>query len=355
MDKITFTSESNKLKVQAAYWFSVMERGFSYQEKHDFSSWLNQETTHRNAFENLSRATKHSAVLNEFSGLFPTETVNHPKKIKKAFLTTAVSIFLFIIITLVIVLTAFSPISSTPSNQNKIYATNIGEQASYTLQDGSVLHLNTNTKIRINYSETQRKLTLLQGEANFDVATDSKRPFTVVTGDASFTALGTIFNIQKNNNPLADIELVVEEGKVLLSKTHDVEGSLNKELSHTELEYLPGTIIYSGEMAVIEKNRPLNVLTISQEKQDKNLAWQQGMLIFNGEPLEEVLEEITRYSENNFVILDPKLTQIKISGLFKSNDIKGLLSSLQSNLSIKYERVKNMTIELSQNEAKKSH
>jgi len=78
----------------------------------------------------------------------------------------------------------------------------------------------------VNYSQNQRKITRLRGEANFDVVKNSQRPFTVVTGDKSFTALGTVFNIQTNGNILTDVELLVEEGRVLLSKADDIKESL---------------------------------------------------------------------------------------------------------------------------------
>jgi transmembrane sensor len=352
MDKITFTSEVIGIKTQASFWFSAMKRGFTEQEKHDFSSWLNQETSHRNAFEKISKSTQHSSALNEFSGLFAIETEKKPRKVTIAFITTAASILVAAIVTLAIIRDILFPLASTVLENHKMYTTNVGEQASYKLQDGSTLTLNTNTKVEVNYSESQRKLTLLQGEANFDVVKNNQRPFTVTTGDKSITALGTIFNIQANENRLSNIELLVKEGKVLLSNTDNVRESLNKKLNHTELEYLPGTIIYAGELAVVEENNAPKVVKISKEKQMSNLAWQQGILIFNGEPLEQVLKEISRYSDNTFVILEPKLTKIKVSGLFRTNDINGLLSSLQNNLAIDYKRKKNRAIELSQRDTK---
>ena len=352
MDQITFTSEKIRIKAQASYWLSIMERGFSDQEKHDFSSWLNQNKNHRDVFEKISKSTQHSSTLNDFSGLFSIETEKKPRKVTIAFLTSATSILAAAIVTLVIIFNIVFPLASKTLDNNKMYTTSIGEQASYELQDGSTLTLNTNTSVKVNYSDNQRRLTLLRGEANFDVVKNHQRPFTVFTGDKSFTALGTIFNIQTDENKLTNIELLVKKGKVLLSNTDDIKESLNKKLNPTELEYLPGTIIYSGEMAVVEENRVPKVFKVSQEKQMTNLAWQQGMLIFNGEPLEQVLKEISRYSDNKFVILEPKLTKIKVSGLFKTNDLNGLLSSLQNNLAIDYKRVKNSTIELSQRHSK---
>ena len=352
MDQITFTSEKISIKTQASYWFSTMERGFSDQEKHDFSSWLNQKKSHRTAFEKISKSTQHSSALNEFSGIFSIETEKKPRKVTIAFLTSAASILAAAIVTLAIIFDILFLPASTALENNKMYTTRIGEQASYKLQDGSTITLNTNTSVKVNYSENQRKLTLLQGEANFDVVKNNLRPFTVFTRDKSFTALGTIFNLQTDEHKLSNIELLVKEGEVLLSNTDDIKESLNKRLSPTELEYLPGTIIYSGEMAIVEESRGPKVLKVSKEKQMSNLAWQQGMLIFNGEPLEQVLKEISRYSDNKFVILEPKLTKITVSGLFKTNDLNGLLSSLQNNLAIDYKRVKNNTIELSQRHSK---
>jgi transmembrane sensor len=71
----------------------------------------------------------------------------------------------------------------------------------------------------------------------------------------------------------------------------------------------------------------------------RDLAWQHGMLIFSGEPLSEGLQEVSRYTATRFELSDPELASLKVAGVFKAGDIKGLLDSLQANLSVNHQRL----------------
>ena len=69
------------------------------------------------------------------------------------------------------------------------------------------------------------------------------------------------------------------------------------------------------------------------------MAWQQEMLIFNGESLDEALQEVSRYTATRFELNDPELASLKVAGVFKTGDIKGLLDSLQVNLGVEHQRL----------------
>jgi len=84
----------------------------------------------------MSKTTQYSCALNDFSGLFSTHVVKKPKKLKAYFMTTAASIFLLTVIIIGITLNAFFTLPSTSLENNKVYSTKVGEQASYKLQDG---------------------------------------------------------------------------------------------------------------------------------------------------------------------------------------------------------------------------
>ena len=87
--------------------------------------------------------------------------------------------------------------------------------------------------------------------------------------------------------------------------------------------------------------------SMSQNEIDDDLAWQQGMIVFKGEPLESVLIEIGRYTPVRFHISDDNLRKRRVAGYFKVGDIDGLLSALESSFSIKHEKVTDTSIELS--------
>jgi transmembrane sensor len=196
----------------------------------------------------------------------------------------------------------------------------------------------------VNYSPTQRQLTLVRGEARFDVAKDKDRPFTVTVGEKSFTALGTIFNVQRNTNQA--MELVVTEGKVLITKAMtsviDIKDTLLSVNTPIKQDKLEATLVISGEKAVIAENLASIAKTpvekVSLDQINRDLAWQQGMLIFEGEPLSTALAEISRYTSSSFEIVDSQLAELTVAGYFKAGDIDGLLTSLQSNFGIVYRK-----------------
>ena len=63
------------------------------------------------------------------------------------------------------------------------YETAVGERSTFTLSDGSIVTLNTNSELTVHYSDTRREARLARGEANFEVAKNRAKPFVVRAGD----------------------------------------------------------------------------------------------------------------------------------------------------------------------------
>jgi len=288
------------------------------------------------------------SVLKELSGIFPLE--KKPQS-RGSFITNFALAASFAIATVtglnfaldINPLAIFQNIQG--ANYSQTFKTKLGEQVLHSLPDGSLLQLNTNTQVTVNYKNNQRFLTLIQGEANFDVAKDKSRPFVVTVGEQSFTALGTAFNIQKKSSQ--DIELIVTEGKVLVSQTNDILSKITNKKDEHSLDTLPGLLVNVGEKSTVENNTLTVATKISPEQVQKNTAWQQGILIFDGDTLSDALAEISRYNNTTFEVLDEDISALKISGYFKAGDINGLLSSLDYNFNIQSKRTDNSSIQLS--------
>src|SRR3954470_6159342 len=92
------------------------------------------------------------------------------------------------------------------------YETRIGETRIVPLDDGSVVTLNTDSKIEVEYTEERRGITLVKGEALFDVAKNKARPFIVDAGGATVRAVGTSFSV--TFLPNRPIQVLVREGEV---------------------------------------------------------------------------------------------------------------------------------------------
>jgi transmembrane sensor len=345
-----------QIQEQACLWISRIDRGLSLSERQGLVAWCNQDNNHHKTLLAMASHWDDLSVLSELRGLFPLEKA--PKKLNKKFSIYAVaaSLALFSLLGASYIndehLSLFFPFINHSQKVVQVFETSIGEQTRFVMPDGSNIQLNTNSLVTIDFNDKQRKLTLVRGEAHFDVAKDKNRPFTVVVGEKSFTALGTIFNVQRKND--STMELVVTEGKVLIAKalatTEKLKASLNsynkyKNDNNPNTPVLLDNIIVSsdvvvtvGEKAVIANNHTHPVEKISHEQVERDLAWQQGMLIFDGEPLEKALAEVSRYTHSTFEIKDDAIAKLKVAGYFKAGDIDGLLSSLAGNFNLTYQK-----------------
>lgn len=343
---MTHLKANDEIEKQAKYWLFRIEQGLSLQERQAFVAWSNQDNKHHSALHKYSRSLSTSKLLTDFNGLFPLEkksTTQSEKLFSK--LSLAACVTFFCVMTSELLLTnGLSPFfQDTPSKiVYQQFSTETGEQASFSLPDGSLVQLNTNSLLTISFSEEHRQLNLIKGEALFDVAKDKLRPFSVSSGQQSFTALGTIFNIQKSEND--HLELLVTEGRVLIADLNETLPVLTKKIALTTKQPNAKNIIVAGEIATIINKNKLSVNKISPQVIEQELAWQKGMVIFDGQSLTDALDEISRYSQVKFTIEDPELASMKVSGRFKAGDIETLLGSLSYNFDLEYKQTNNNTI-----------
>ena len=343
---MTKEQSTNEIEMQAKYWLWRIEQGLSQQERQSFVAWVNQKNEHHLALHKYSPSKKMSKVLADFNGLFPLEK-KAPHKYKKSFtqFSLAASVIFFSLLSSHVflnksLLSFFQDTSSAIVYQQ--YSTKIGEHANFNLPDGSIVHLNTNSLLTISFSGDHRQLNLIKGEALFDVAKDTSRPFSVTSGEQSFTALGTIFNVQKSDNN--HLELIVTEGRVLIADSNASLPELTKKIAKNSENNQENSIIIAGEKATIINQAQWSKSIVSPNALTEELAWQKGMLIFDGEFLKTALEEISRYTDVTFTIQDEKIANRKVSGYFKAGDVDTLLDSISANFELNCTRTNHNTV-----------
>lgn len=345
MNKVTQFHSKDDIQEHACLWVTRMDRGLSLQEQKDLSIWTQLTKHHHTTLFEVASHWDNLSILNELGVLFPLEAEQGAAKKKWQSMAIAASVALVsIILTSVVLRFDFSHSDDINSFAKMTrYSTVVGEQARHPLPDGSNIQLNTNSIVTIDFTETYRKITLVRGEALFDVAKDKNRPFIVSSGKQSFTALGTIFNVQKTDEN--NIELLVTEGRVLLSKGVQKVEEIIFSLASSD-DSLLGDVVTSGQKAVVTQNNSLPAEQLSLENIQRDLAWQQGMLIFNGEPLSKALDEVSRYNNKKFKITDEQLLSIPISGYFRTDDLDDLLLALSSSLKVVVTNLDENTISL---------
>jgi transmembrane sensor len=198
-----------------------------------------------------------------------------------------------------------------------VYATDIGEQRTIRLKDGSVVELNTASRIRVSFTKDRRELRLLAGQALFHVAKDATRPFVVSCGSATVRAVGTQFDVYKKGT---DATVTVLEGKVAISEVGVTERSLAVSLSAGEqVDITPKAVtrVPSTRVAVASAT-----------------AWTQRRLMFEATPLDQVVADFNRYNTKAVVIADPALLKFHISGDFSAFDPEQLVQFMKDRFQV---------------------
>ena len=259
----------------------------------------------------------------------------------------------------------------------KLYTTDIGEQKTIELADHSIVQLNTNSRLEVDYSADYRRLRLVQGEAHFDVAHNPDRPFEVYAGQGLVRAVGTSFTVHMRK---IDVEVIVTEGAVEFDRTDStapaqqpktqinvtaIQGPLDTETgkseisgsatgnSETSASTNPATTtlkVEAGNMLTYSANDLDDIKQLVASQIEQQLAWRQGMLMFQGEPLQNVVDEISRYTDLKIIIPERSAREMKVGGLFKVGDTESLFEALRDGFDIHVKKVSRNVVYLISNE-----
>ncbi|MBY8823810.1 FecR family protein [Sphingomonas colocasiae] len=181
--------------------------------------------------------------------------------------------------------------------------TAVGEQRSLRLADGSVVTLNTATALTTAFDADRRLVRLDRGEASFEVAKDSLRPFIVEAGGTRVVAVGTVFDVRFVDGGLS---VTLAEGKVRV-----VEPS-RAGVAPAEIEMVPGQRLRQATPGARPMLQAVNLQTAR--------AWRAGQVVFGDTPLGEAVAEMNRYADQPIAIDDPAVARLRISGAFRATD-----------------------------------
>lgn len=195
-----------------------------------------------------------------------------------------------------------------------------GQCVNVTLPDGSNIWLNAQTTIQypVSFNKENRQVKL-DGEAYFDIAKDSKRPFIVNTKECSVEVLGTKFNIDAYYSR-DKFETVLMEGSVKVSMLNDPTQAVSLK---------PNNKVY----------RSNGKLLIQKVSNYERYRWKEGLICFVDEPFKVVMEDFEKFYGLTIVVNNQKVTQYLYTGKFKQTDgIDYALSLLQKNIHFTYQR-----------------
>jgi transmembrane sensor len=245
-----------------------------------------------------------------------------------------------------------------PRIRGQIIETDRGERREVVLADGSRLQVDPQTRLRVKYSDSVRRVLLERGRALFHVAKNPNRPFLVQADDTTVRAVGTAFGVEQR---LQGIIVTVAEGKVAVFPTsrammsaapsdnpdiHAPDASAQSGNEASPVSSSHGKVIQrsdrlspetrgAGEI-FLTANQQVTVQTsgsaepVREIDSQRALAWAQGRLIFQNDQLGHAIAEFNRYSHVQLTVTDPELAAKPVSGVFNAAEPEAFIAFLQS-------------------------
>jgi transmembrane sensor len=207
----------------------------------------------------------------------------------------------------------------------KEYSTARGEQRSIVLTDGSIVQLNTLSRLIVRLDGRARRIELPEGEAFFRVAHDASRPFIVATPAATVRAIGTEFNVYSRSR---DTEVAVLKGRVgVTAGTLSNRKGLPAKADSRGNGAASPIILGARESIVLDTRGRTS--RAAARKPEEVILWIQRRLVFNNEMVAGVIEEFNRYNARQLRISDSRLATLRVSGVFDADDPGALVKYLE--------------------------
>lgn len=310
--------ENHNTAEQAAYWIARLSSDQQTAgDRKRFSDWIETNEENGAAFDHVLDTWNTCAFLPAAATAANEETHTQTNRSQLSFLSWPTAIAASVMCFIAVSLFQLQQPSTTSTTQD--YMTAVGEFKTIELKDGSVIELNTNSKISIAYSEQTRNIELVKGEAYFEVAKNKNAPFVVTTRDASVTALGTAFNIHSSSK---SSHVIVTEGVVAVEETS------NQALKGER------AIVKAGHSINVDKKTGINSVSATLP-QDSDIPWRKRTLILENIPLNTALEKLNRYLkvpvDNSHQSLGTKM----VSGTFSLEQPEATLSALIESFHLK--------------------
>ncbi|MFZ6762139.1 FecR family protein [Pseudoroseomonas sp. WGS1072] len=184
------------------------------------------------------------------------------------------------------------------------HRTGTGERRTLTLADGSIVEMNTLTSLSVRFTEAERRILLMGGEAAFTVPRDPSRPFIVASAGGETRVLGTVFTVAMAAGAVSVTDL---EGRVAVRSSGEVQ-------------------LRPGEQVTYDKAGLGPVLRVDPVVAS---GWRQGLLVFRDRTVREVVAELNRYRAGHILLLNDEAGQRRVSGVFHLDRPDQVVAHLQ--------------------------
>lgn len=299
----------SSLEAAAAQWLARRDRGLTAPEQDAYLQWLRESPQHGATIARLEQSWVRLDQLTQWHPAHssqPNPDLLAPPR-RRHWIPVALSTLAAAIIVGGAVWWSL-PTPAIPQHRSIIHP---GPQR-MTLDDGSIVELNSDAKVDVAYTTERRGVRLIRGEAHFIVAKNPARPFVVSADGIAVKAVGTAFDVHLNEEA---ISVLVTEGKVQLDQVTRNIGSAPHD----------GPRLVAGQIATVRRHAQgdaaITIREVTPTETESELAWRAIRLEFRELPLRDVIAEFNRYNTRRLVLGDETTGDILVGGSFRADNV----------------------------------
>jgi transmembrane sensor len=350
-------SESDRLEIASDWLLRIQDGSLNSEDLAQWLQWYDADSANRAAFEKVQ------GTFESIHALPPSERSAWASRLKDLhqsegpFREEKRSIFRLLVpppwfsrrvwataFTLMLAFTAgvvIWQLGRDRSVETSAFKTERATHRDISLPDGSRIRLGAKSQLFVNFTSQTRYVVLERGEAFFEVAKDSERPFLVQAGGVTIRAVGTEFNVRRvmDQTIVAVTEGAVEVVQSLQPDDRQPRRTMTQESSEA-IRLVAGEQVSIGPIAAVVSVKQIDTTAVH--------GWQEGRLEFSDEPLGMVIDTINRYSHREVVITDKAVTELRFTGTVSREHIDEWLSALSEIFPVDVRRVGNETVLISQ-------
>jgi transmembrane sensor len=325
--------EGDRIAAKASEWLVAWDRGMNAADRKKFDRWRLADSRHAAAFAEMEETWSIMArsPAPPLASL-PEVTIN--RTIRRWIPLTAAAAA-----AVLLAVGYFGWWQPRLAPYSGAANTEIGGLEQMTLPDGSVVQLNTDSAVEVQYTAAVRRVKLLRGEAHFSVAKNPARPFLVFAGGVDVRAVGTAFDVRLRAEV---VDVLVTEGRVRLERP--AAAALAESAPAPELPAL--AFLKAGEKASVPlilrpsapAAAPVAVIPVAEDAMVQALAWRERQLQFSTATLADVVAEFNRYNRHQLVIDDRRLATQRFGGTFPADDSTGFVQLLEREFGVVAQR-----------------
>ena len=309
------------LEREAAEWFTTMHSGEVTRETREaFEAWLHGDRAHKIAYREFEQVYRDLDYVAPEAGVDLDGALGRrrglvsllPGWLRRPALAGALALGVVAVVGVAAYTVLFSLSSAPVQVATSDYVTGLGEIRDVTLEDGTVVTLGAKSEIATDFTATARRVTLLEGEAFFEVTKDPERPFFVTAQDTLVRVVGTKFDVKRSAEI---VHVSVLEGVVEVMKPDNIERTIDSG----DVTKIDKQVLTAGER--VSAARRVALPEARQVEQAPPGAWRDGRLAYEDASLAEIVDDLNRYYDRPIRIASSDVGDLRSTLAFQTSDV----------------------------------